>query len=147
MTAARPRSRRRFTRPLAAVTAAYATVLVWATHHPAPQDVLGPNIPPDKTLHFVAYGLLGLLAAATLDAAGSLSRRTAAPALAALLLFAAIDEVTQPLFGRHAELLDWVYDAIGLTGGVAVVAVARRWLEPPTRRSAAPKPGASGAGD
>jgi VanZ family protein len=126
--AVEPEAWGRFFRPLAALTAAYTLVLVFATHYPRPEELLGPNPPSDKTLHFMAYGLLGLLAAATLAASGRWSPRAAAIGLAALAAFAVIDEVTQPFFGRQAEPLDWVYDVFGLVAGIAVVATARGWL-------------------
>ena len=108
-------------RLLAAATVAYTGVLVFATHHPRPEELLGPNPPSDKTLHFVAYAVLAGLAAATWLTA----RRTASRGLATLALalagFGAVDEVTQPLFRRHAEPLDWIYDCIGIAIGIAVV--------------------------
>jgi len=126
--AAEPDPRRRFVRPLAAATGVYALVLVFATHYPRPEELLGPNPPSDKTLHFLAYGALGMAVATTLAASGRWSPRAAMIALGALAVFAVIDEVTQPLFSRQAEPLDWVYDVIGLTVGIAVVAAAHTWL-------------------
>lgn len=114
--------------PLAALTAAYGVVLVFATHYPKPEDLLGPNPPSDKTLHLVAYGLLGLLVTASLVAADRWSLRAAAAAFVGLAAFAAVDEATQPFFGRHADALDWVYDCIGLAAGSAAAAVAARFL-------------------
>lgn len=125
--AVEPGSWPRFVRPLAAVSAAYTLVLVFATHYPRPEELLGPNPPSDKTLHFIAYGLLGLLVAATLAVSGRWSMRAALATLAWLAVFAAIDELTQPLFKRQAEPLDWVYDVLGLVAGIAVVAAARAW--------------------
>jgi len=119
---------RRLVRPLTALTVAYATTLVWATHHPKPAGLLGPNAPSDKTLHFVAYGLLGGLVTTTLLAAGRYRRRSLAVWFSGLLVFAALDELTQPPFGRHAEPLDWLYDAIGLAVGIGCVVVAVRLL-------------------
>ena len=110
--------RRRLARPLMALSLAYAVLLVWATHHPKPVDFLGPGGPSDKTLHFLAYGLLGLCVAATLVAAGRCDRRSLTFVLLGLVVFAALDEVTQPAFGRNAELLDWVYDIVGLAVGI-----------------------------
>jgi VanZ family protein len=114
----------RFARPLTMLTVAYTLVLVLATHYPKPEDLLGPDPPSDKTLHFIAYGVLGVLAMAALAARGHRSLRAAAMLLLWLATLAAVDEATQPLFGRTAELWDWVYDLIGLTAGVAVVAIA-----------------------
>jgi VanZ family protein len=115
----------RLSRPLALLTFAYTLVLVVATHYPKPEELLGPNPPSDKTLHFVAYGLLGLLAAATLAATGRWSLRTVGALAAGLAVFAVLDEATQPAFGRTADVWDWAYDLIGLAAGIAVVAVAR----------------------
>jgi VanZ family protein len=113
---------RRLAKPLAACTAAYTVVLVAATHYPNPQELLEYNslVQSDKTLHFIAYGILGLLVGATLASAGRHTLRTLALALLALALFAAVDEATQPLFGRYADVLDWGYDCIGLVGGIAL---------------------------
>lgn len=117
----------------ALATAGYVAVLLFATHYPRPQELLGSSLPSDKTLHFIAYGILGLLAGATLALAGRWSLRAALWTAAALALFAAFDEATQPLpwFGRTADPLDWAYDclgiAAGLTGGIAVVAMVSSW--------------------
>jgi VanZ family protein len=128
MPAAEPFSVRRWFWPLCAVTVGYSLFLVWATHHPKPQDLLGPNPPPDKALHFIAYGLLGLLTAATLAASRHWSWRNAIVLAVALALAAVVDESTQPLFGRAAEVLDWVFDVIGIATGVAIVAITCRLL-------------------
>lgn len=109
-------------RLLAAATAVYAVVLVTATHYPKPEEFLGPNAPSDKLLHFMAYGLLGLLAAATLLAYGRWSRRNAVKLFVTLALAAIVDEATQPLCSRAAEPLDWVFDVIGLTISMLLVA-------------------------
>lgn len=118
-------SLRRFLRPLAALTLAYTLTLVFATHYPEPEELLGPNPPSDKTLHFLAYGVLGLLAAAVLAVSGRWSPRSVALLATGLATFAVIDEVTQPWFGRSAEPLDWVYDLAGLAVGIAAMAAAR----------------------
>lgn len=35
-----------------------------------------------------------------------------------LSLFAAVDEITQPIFGRHADGVDWAFDQMGLVAGI-----------------------------
>jgi VanZ family protein len=129
-------------RPLVALTIAYTLALVLATHYPEPEQLLGPNPPSDKTLHLLAYGGLGLLAAAVLAASGRWSLRSLAGLATGLAAFAAIDEATQPWFGRSAEPLDWACDLAGLAAGIGAVTVARRWrcgaargLESRSRRS------------
>ena len=118
-------------RLLAAATVAYTGVLVFATHYPRPEELLGPNAPSDKTLHFVAYAVLAAFSAATWLAARRTASRSIAPLAIALASFGAIDEITQPFFRRHADPLDWVYDCIGIAIGIAavvsVVALARHF--------------------
>jgi len=127
---------RRLQRPLALATACYVVVLVAATHYPRPQEILerfGGNAPTDKTMHVVAYGVLGLLAAATLAAWGHWRLRNVFLVMVALALFGALDEATQPFFDRLADPLDWVGDCVGIVGGVLAVAVwiaARGWSRP-----------------
>jgi len=134
-----PATLRRFLRPLAGLTAAYTGVLVFATHYPRPEQLLGTNLPADKTLHFLAYGALGLLAAALVAVSGRWSARRGAALAAGLAAFAAIDEVTQPWFGRSADPLDWVYDLIGLAAGIAAIAALNALL-----RSSRTRPGGPG---
>lgn len=123
-------------RLLAAATAVYAVVLVTATHYPRPEEFLGPNAPSDKLLHFMAYGVLGLLAAATLFAYSLWSRPSAAKLFVGLALAAILDEATQPLFSRAAEPLDWVFDLIGLAIGILSVAAVSSWAWARGNRSA-----------
>lgn len=112
----------------ALLTVAYAVFLACATHHPHP-DALMPGIArlQDALLHFGAYAVLGCLASATLVA---FRGRAGWAAILALLLalagLAALDEVTQPLFGRMAEIKDWVSDLAGIAvGGLAAGLAAR----------------------
>jgi VanZ family protein len=111
-------------RLLAVATVAYTGVLVFATHYPRPEELLGPNAPTDKTLHFVAYAVLAALSAATWLAMPRTATRGIAPLAIALAGFGAIDEITQPFFRRHADPLDWVYDSIGIANGIATVVSA-----------------------
>lgn len=118
-----PRLRSGLARALAALTAAYTAVLVLATHYPSPELFLGTRPPSDKALHFMAYGLLGLLAGGTLALARQWSAPRALGLAAVLAIFAALDEITQPFFRRDAEPLDWVCDCLGVACGLAAVAV------------------------
>jgi len=43
---------------------------------------------------------------------------------AALAAWAVVDEITQPLFARAAEPLDWVCDCLGLAAGIGIVLVS-----------------------
>lgn len=112
----------------ALLTVAHAVFLAFATHHPYP-DVLMPGVTrlPDALVHFGAYAVLGCLATATL-----LAFRGRAGWLAILALFlglaglAALDEATQPLFRRAAEVKDWVSDVGGIAFGGVLAGTAGR---------------------
>ena len=112
------------------LAAAYACVLVYATHHPKPAELVGPDALGDKTLHLIAYTLLGGAVAAAVASRGGWNWRSAATVFVALALFAAADEITQPLFGRFADILDWAYDELGLVAGIGAVTVAALLLRP-----------------
>lgn len=109
------------TRGLAAATIAFTILLVYATHHPRPEELLGPNPPSDKTLHFAAYATLASLAAATWLTARRTAQRGITMLAVILAAFGGLDEVTQPFFRRHAEPIDWLYDCIGIAIGLAAV--------------------------
>jgi VanZ family protein len=110
----------------AAATAAYTALLVFATHYPKPQELLGPNAPSDKTLHVMAYAVLAGLVGLTLVAAGRWTGAAIARVAGGLAIFGALDEITQPLpwFRRAADPIDWVFDVGGIALGLAAVAVA-----------------------
>lgn len=99
----------------------YASLLVAATHYPRPQDLLGPNPPSDKVLHFIAYAGLGVLAAASASARGGWNGPRVTLMALVLAVFAALDEVTQPWFGRAVDGFDWLADLAGLAVGIGVV--------------------------
>jgi VanZ family protein len=101
----------------------YAVTLVLATHYPKPEQLLGRYGHADKLLHFVAYFLLAVFVAAAVWGAGLWSRRTALIVAIALAAFGAVDEITQPLFGRTADVLDWAADCAGIAVGILLVAI------------------------
>lgn len=109
---------------LAFLAVGYAITLVLATHYPRPEQLLGRYGHADKLLHFVAYWLLALVVAMAVWGAGHWSRRTALIVAIALAAFGAVDEITQPLFGRTADVLDWAADCVGIAIGVLLVAIA-----------------------
>jgi len=117
-------------RLLVTLTIAYTVVLVTATHYPKPGDVLDllPATPSDKALHFIAYGILATLVGSTLIVAERWTARSLATMVVCLAAFAAVDEATQPLFGRYADVLDWGYDCIGMAVGILLVAVIQQPL-------------------
>jgi len=104
-------------------TAQYSLLLVLATHYPKPAEILGRHALPDKLMHFVAYGVLGLLATMTLRAFVKSTRQDVLFLAVGLAVAAALDEITQPIFSRHAEMLDWVFDCIGIGLGMTAVLI------------------------
>ena len=122
-------------RILDSLAAAYTCILLYATHHPRPAELVGPNAPGDKSLHLIAYTLLGGLVAAAFASRGGWGWRAAAALFVPLALFAAADEITQPLFGRFADGVDWAFDELGLVTGIGLVTVAARLLAPVLARN------------
>jgi len=82
---------------------------------------------PDWLLHAGAFCGLGALAvwAAPIRP----PPRRLAIFFAALLAYAAFDELTQPLTRRSCELSDWFADAVGALLGIAAVAAWRHRRE------------------
>jgi len=111
-------------RLLSLATAAYVCVLAYATHHPRPQELIGegPDVPSDKSLHVMAYFVLGLLSSATLAAWRRWTLGNVVGLAVGLLVFGAADEITQPLFGRFADVADWFADCRGVLAGILAVA-------------------------
>lgn len=119
----------------AVVASAYAVALVLATHVPKPERFLGRLDLSDKILHVISYCLLASFAAMAMRSAGRWSARSAIGLAIALAAFGAIDEITQPLFSRRAEVLDWAADCAGIVAGIAVVAIASSVWERGSRKS------------
>ena len=83
-----------------------------ATHLP-PGDVPSMHT-SDKVLHMVGYGGLTTLLVLTLAAFGKRRAIRILLAVVILLAYGAFDEITQPAFGRDADLADWLADAAGM---------------------------------
>ena len=97
----------------------YSILLVVATHLPhVPTFVRGPGA--DKWLHFAAYGCQTVLAMSVFHFTNRLVLKNVIFLVVLLATFGAIDELTQPLFSRQAELLDWVADCAGIVFGVCL---------------------------
>lgn len=105
---------------------AYWLLMFTATHVPKIPRELEPKI-SDKWQHYVAYAGLGVLLAAWWSLRRRLAWGAAFGLLAVAALYGAFDEITQPLFGRDAELLDWRADVIGAATGLALYAIVS-WM-------------------
>jgi hypothetical protein len=113
---------------------AYGLFLVIATHAPA-RDVQFlvraadyGLLDSDKLLHVAAYGVLGLLAALAYGGRWRTASTAAVTLFGLLAVWGAVDEVTQPLFGRAADPSDWGCDLIGSVLGLAAGLAASHWL-------------------
>lgn len=114
------------------LTLLIAAVVVGLTHIP------GPKMPRvlqvrylDKAEHIIAYGLIAGFFLLSL-------KRPVRPAvlligLAALAVFGALDEATQPLVHRVASIWDYACDLTGIAVACVVVAVAGFWGASPVR--------------
>lgn len=98
------------------------------THLPASTETAPPI--DDKLLHFLGFMLLGgLVSWRNKRGLHGLAWSSIPPAYIALVVYAAIDELTQPPFGRDCEFYDWLADcgggAAGLILGALVAGRAR----------------------
>jgi VanZ family protein len=104
--------------------ASYVVILLTMTHLPRPPGVLeGRN---DKTLHFLAYFVLGCCAYFATAVTLPDRKWIGVWLLISGSLFALIDETTQPFFKRHADVFDWIADIIGLSAAM-IVAMTIHW--------------------
>lgn len=94
----------------------WTTLQLIATHWPQPNVDLS-GLGGDKTVHFAAYGAWGALVCLAFVR----TRIDLVKWLALGILLGAMDELTQPFFGRHTELFDWFADIAGLCLGAISV--------------------------
>ena len=108
--------------------AGFVLILLIATHLP-PKSVL---LPPeehglDKVLHFSAYATLAcLLATAWQLASGILTGRHLRWVWCAVVVFGALDEITQIPVGRDCSIWDWTADAVGAAAGLCAFVWLRK---------------------
>lgn len=78
----------------------------------------------DKTAHFIGFGTLGLLLYLTIWTLGRATPWTGLFVLVVVGLYGALDELTQPLTGRHCSFMDWMANMSGVATAVVVVGMA-----------------------
>ena len=120
--------------------AAYWSLAFVVTHVPPflPEDEGDddePLIGFDKIVHFGGYAGLAFLLMnalvptnyAAAEAAGSERMTTRAVAITILIcaIYGAVDELTQPPFGRTADPMDYVADLLGLGAGLLLFRLYR----------------------
>ena len=107
----------------------YWIALFTATHLPKIPKPLELNV-SDKWEHYVAYAILGLLLAAWRSVCGAIAWGSALRLWVMAIAYGAFDEVTQPIFGRNADLLDWRADIVGSATGIVLFVAAWWWIAP-----------------
>ena len=106
----------------------YWLTLITATHIPRVPEPMGFR-PSDKVVHLLAYAIFGGAGGAGVVAAMGTGLAQALGLWVLLAAHGILDEVTQPLVGRHADRLDWYADMLGAALGLSAVAAARLgWL-------------------
>jgi VanZ family protein len=122
-------------RVLRSLTAIYWLSIFTFTH--LPPSKLPETHVSDWVEHFVAYAVLGLLLCASLRVTRPRWSipRVALLALSILLIYGAVDELTQPLVHRICSLDDWFADALGAAAGVAAAMLLGRALAREAPRS------------
>ena len=100
-----------------------ACVAIWAaaatlTHLPG--HLLPDPKFDDCTLHGLAYFVLTLLLWLTLRAYAVAPLRRVLWTAGVTICYGVLDEITQPLFGRNAELSDWAADIAAAATAIVV---------------------------
>lgn len=109
-----------------AALAIYWLGLVVGTHVPSDTPLV-PGGQFDEVVHFAAFAILAILLATTWQlSSGWLTRAHLTWAWATIALFAAVDELTQSLFGRESSGRDWLVDVVGALVGLMLFAWCRR---------------------
>ena len=106
-----------------AIAGIYWLLLFAATHWPRSVPGIGQGH-LDKVVHFAAFALLvALVAVACASRVGRLTWSALVAVVLVVAIYGAIDEVSQPLFGRYCHLYDWLADVAGAATGAAFFAL------------------------
>ncbi|MEZ6064706.1 MAG: VanZ family protein [Planctomycetaceae bacterium] len=107
-----------------ATLAAWWGLIFLLTHIPIPSTG-GPSPVPDKLIHFIMYGGLGVLLPAWKGWDRPIHWREVGGLLLVIIVYAVVDELLQIPVGRTAEWLDGVADLLGGATGLAVAVWSR----------------------
>lgn len=123
-----PRLRRGVRIVLWVVWLGYTSLLFTATHATIPDKVAGVTSQWDKLLHLGAYTVLSVLTAAVClrTAPLRIPYRWIFPVL---MVFAAFDEILQGPVGRSPDVIDWLFDCLGIAVGLLACFAAIRVYE------------------
>lgn len=101
-------------------------VLICVLTHLPPHDLhVGAGI-NDKVAHFTAYFLLSFGIGLSMVTTFPGRRWIPILMIALAMAYGAVDERTQPLFGRDCELYDWFADLGGASTAALLICVAQR---------------------
>ena len=108
--------------------AVYALSLLISTHISIPDIVYRADV-SDKWLHFFAYLNLTFLVWHSIKPFNSPDWRKPLVwlILVFFLVFAAMDEITQPYFGRTADFYDFASDSVGVLAGLVIFTFMSYW--------------------
>jgi VanZ family protein len=110
---------------LTIIVAGYWLALLVGTHMPrVPKALQMPG--SDKWQHTTAYAGLAFLLIARRSVGRPLTWKRALGVAGIVILFGALDELTQIPVGRDAEFNDWLADSFGTLVGVGLFAAMRR---------------------
>ena len=101
-----------------ACTALWITAFV-LTHIPA-ERITPPGL-SDKTLHFLGYFMLSGLFMLALAGLGTSPLKRSLTGICVMTAYAAFDELTQGLVGRHTSFGDAIADVLGAAAGVVLI--------------------------
>jgi VanZ family protein len=127
-----PRPHRRMARAALIILVVTCLAALTATHVP-PGDVPSTGM-SDKQMHVLGFLVLGSLVLVNLSCRSMTRARRIPLTLVILAVYAALDELTQPLTGRSCEGMDWVADMAGTAAAIAawellfLAARRNRWL-------------------
>jgi VanZ family protein len=107
------------------VLVCYWIALFLGTHWPRAHEVLRIGA-SDKALHFCAYFGLALLVGVNWSLRAPFGWRQRGIALLLVVVFGALDELTQIPVGRDASIYDWLADAAGAVLGIATCVALTR---------------------
>jgi VanZ family protein len=108
------------------ITATFWIICLILTHLPAPPEFL-PAADHDKIRHYLGFGLLAGMLYLTIAIARPISSlrsflgSIAIRVLLILMIYAAVDEITQPPFGRTCDFFDWLADTAGAATAVTIL--------------------------
>lgn len=107
--------------------AIYWPVVFVGTHIPRLQQVRRPprGLPLDKLAHFAGYAVLAWLLMLVFTRA---ARPATAITLTVLVIaaYGVVDELTQPLVNRTADIWDYLANLLGCAGGIGVALRTKR---------------------